>query len=252
VAGFGIFLRAQLLPDWLAWECFGEGNGAPSLQALRDRIHRHRQKNRIGGGDPPTIGCIVLSSPVFFERADWVRQPADWKRNVVSGATYDLDSGEGRRVFLECRQRASMSSAQPSIEEALAAYGAGRIVQPRLGQGSFKLVVAEAYDQACAVTREHSLPALEAAHIRPYSLEQRHEIRNGLLLRSDVHGLFDRGYVTIDPDHRFVVSRRLKDDYHNGKSYYPLHGRKIYLPERAAARPDPSRLEWHREQRFLG
>jgi putative restriction endonuclease len=94
------------------------------------------------------------------------------------------------------------------------------------------------------------LPALEAAHIRPFGEGGAHEVSNGLLLRSDIHKLFDKGYVGVTPDHRFVVSKRLKDDFANGRSYYPLDGSEIRLPERVAERPSPRWLEWHMGERF--
>jgi putative restriction endonuclease len=102
------------------------------------------------------------------------------------------------------------------------------------------------------VTSEHSLPALEAAHIRPFGEGGAHEVSNGLLLRSDIHRLSDKGYVGVTPDHHFVVSKRLKDDYSNGRSYYPLHGQAIRVPERAEERPDASWLEWHLSKTFRG
>lgn len=73
-----------------------------------------------------------------------------------------------------------------------------------------------------------------------------------LLLRSDVHTLFDRGYITVTPDHRVLVaSRRLKDDYDNGEPYVPFHGTKILLPDRESERPSSQELEWHNNSRFL-
>ncbi|PYM08780.1 MAG: restriction endonuclease, partial [Candidatus Rokuibacteriota bacterium] len=78
------------------------------------------------------------------------------------------------------------------------------------------------------------------------------EVPNGLLLRSDIHKLFDKGYVGVTPDHRFVVSKRLRDDFANGRSYYPLHGRVIRLPERLEERPSTRWLEWHMETTFRG
>ncbi len=101
---------------------------------------------------------------------------------------------------------------------------------PRLGQGTFRLAVTSAYSRACVVTGEHSLPALEAAHIRPYGDGGEHEVSNGLLLRSDIHRLFDTGYVGVTPDYKFVVSDRLRGDFSNGRSYCALSGRPIELP----------------------
>ena len=131
-------------------------------------------------------------------------------------------------------------------------FGSPVLVRPRLGQGTFRVAVTGAYHRACAVTGEHSLPALEAAHIRPYGKGGEHEVSNGLLLRSDVHRLFDRGYVTVTPEHRILVSPRLKSDYENGKSYYPFDGKPLVVrPDGGADQPDADCLDWHNTHVFL-
>jgi len=67
-----------------------------------------------------------------------------------------------------------------------------------------------------------------------------------------LHRLFDKGYVTVTPKHRLEVSKRLKADYSNGRSYYPLDGQTVRLP--AAARDHPAKefLAWHNEHVYLG
>ena len=77
-----------------------------------------------------------------------------------------------------------------------------------------------------------------------------HDVRNGLLLRSDLHRLFDRGYVTVTPDHVFRVSDRLRADFSNGRSYYPLDKQRIALPTRAADNPSSDLLKWHNREVF--
>lgn len=125
-------------------------------------------------------------------------------------------------------------------------------MRPRLGQGAFRVLVTDAYGRHCAVTGERTLPALEAAHIKPYSDSGPHALQNGLLLRSDLHRLFDRGYVTVDPDGTFLVSRRIREDFENGRDYFALEGRRITAP--AAPNPPPARelLEWHTNTVFRG
>ena len=83
----------------------------------------------------------------------------------------------------------------------------------------------------CAVTPEPRLPALEAAHIRPFAEGGEHEASNGVLLGRDLHSLFDAGYVTITPKLNFEVSRRIKEEFENGRQYYELHGRTIAAPD---------------------
>ena len=101
------------------------------------------------------------------------------------------------------------------------------------------------------MTQERTLPVLEAAHIRPYRQNGPHDIRNGLCLRSDLHRLLDKDYLTINPDdRRIVVSRRIKDEYDNGEEYYPLHGRPLTPPADPVAMPSREYLLFHAEHVF--
>ena len=56
-------------------------------------------------------------------------------------------------------------------------------------------------------------------HIRPVASGGEHRLDNGVLLRSDVHTLYDRGYLGVDRNYRLMVSRRLRDDFSNGDQY---------------------------------
>jgi len=106
--------------------------------------------------------------------------------------------------------------------------------------------VTDAYARRCAITGEKTLPALEAGHIRPYAKNGPHEIRNGLLLRSDLHNLFDLGYLTVTLDYRVEVSRRIREEFENGRHYYALHGQSLaVLPQHESTRPAPEFIEWH-------
>lgn len=258
IAGFGWFARHErMVRSSLAWAAFGVANGAPTLEVMRKRVeHYVRTKDPKAGSDYP-VGCLMIAQPVFFPESQWVDDAVDWQRNIVAGKGYDVDSGEGRRIFEACLARAA--ALDPSVGYAVEArdgadqrYGRPTHVRPRLGQGIFRVALTSAYEGACAVTGEHSWPVLEAAHIQPFGREGRHDVENGLLLRADVHRLFDAGYVTVSPDYRFVVSRRLKDDWENGRAYYKRHGTEIRLPRNQLDRPSPSLLTWHNENVFLG
>lgn len=145
-----------------------------------------------------------------------------------------------------------LARLQPHLIGGENRYGAPHLVRPRLGQGAFRVLVTDLYERRCAVTRERTLPALEAAHIRPYSDGAVHEARNGLLLRRDLHSLFDSGYVTVTPDLRFQVSRRIREEFENGRQYYAMHGQEIFVPKKSLEKPDPAALNWHNEQCFRG
>lgn len=136
--------------------------------------------------------------------------------------------------------------------EPAARYGEPALVRPRLGQGAFRIIVTDSYHRMCAITRERTLPALEAAHIKPFADGGEHEASNGVLLRRDIHSLFDTGYVTITPMLNFEVSRRIKEEFENGRQYYELHGRGIAPPDDRRSVPDGAALAWHNENRYLG
>jgi putative restriction endonuclease len=175
--------------------------------------------------------------------------------NIVSGRAYDLTEGYGQRVWRESVERAvAANRPDPWTEEAAEQlrFGKPQTITPRLGQGSFRLAVLDAYGRACAVTTEHSLPVIEAAHIKPYGSGGQHDVRNGLPLRRDLHRLFDLGFVTVQPDRTFRVSHQLRDHYANGRVYYELDGREITAPKDMEHEPDPALLAWHGDVVFRG
>ncbi len=251
IAGFGYFAGFSVLPDWLAWETFGIANGVTSLAALRSRLSRIQSGARIHADPGGRIGCCLIAEATFFPKAEWVAPPSDWSPRTQTGARLDLAAAEGRRIWRECTERATATSVV-AVREDAPRYGAPVLHTPRLGQSIFRVRVLDAYGRACAVTTEHSLPVLDAAHIKPYAEGGAHTVRNGLVLRSDLHRLFDRGYITVDEEDRLVVGRRLKDEFENGRTYYALEGRRLVLPADAALRPDHSALAWHRNEAFLG
>jgi putative restriction endonuclease len=253
VVGGGFFRHATRLPVSLAWESFEHKNGAASLDEMRRRIERYRRV-------PPdpraeyTIGCILLQEPFFFDERDWISAPVDFHRNIVQGKTYDLTEGIGRQLWEEVLARLRGQGRSETELDLLGKpmFREGVLARQRLGQGTFRVLITDIYQRRCAVTGEKALPVLQAAHVRPVSHGGVHQVTNGLLLRSDVHTLFDRGYVTVTPDHQFRVSRRLRDDFHNGEQYYRLNATSVWLPGDPIDQPSRDLLEWHADTVFKG
>lgn len=252
IAGGGSFTRFLQLPVNLAWATFGEANGVRSLSEMRERIAYYRRSS-ITAHEDPTIGCIMLAEPYFWNRADWISCPVDFKLNTVAGKGYDSETETDKELWNAVSERLMRSRTEvlePGTATSAAietrGYGKPQIVLPRLGQGLFRILITDAYSRRCAVTEERTLPVLEAAHIKPYALAKRHELSNGLLLRSDLHRLFDEGYLTVDPQNRqVVVSKRIKEQFENGKDYYKLEGRVIREPSEPWERPSAENLEYH-------
>jgi HNH endonuclease len=250
IVGGGFFAHATRLPVSLAWKAFEHKNGVTSFEEMKARIGKYR-KASLQSREDYTIGCILLEQPFFLPREQWIPQPSDWKPNIVQGKGYNLTIEPGLSLFKEI-QAVLQGNFPSSRTVELPRFGDPVMVTPRLGQGSFRVIVTDAYERRCAVTRERTLPVLEAAHIVPYSEGGEHQVNNGLLLRSDIHTLFDRGYVTVNPDHHFEVSGKLKEDFENGRDYYALHGQEILLPQKPEYWPASAHLSKHNEQVYLG
>lgn len=240
--GFVSFIERMPIRD--AWEFFGRENGAASLDEFRKRIEVNRRSGTTG--DSP-IGCFVLSNPFFFDSP--IPQPENWKGPIQGGRYYDMADTVAQRVWRDVT--IAMVAGQVHLPAVPASpfggYALPGLQPQRLGQGAFRKLVLDAYGRRCAVSGEHAVPVLQASHIRPFADVEHHEITNGLALRSDIHILFDQGYVTVTPDYRFEVSPRLREDFDNGQVYYDYSQKRprILLPGDPAQLPNREHLDWH-------
>jgi putative restriction endonuclease len=248
VVGGGFFTKFVRLPLSLAWEAFGEGNGARSLEEFRFLISRNRAEPLRPEQDP-FIGCIPLQEPFFFPDEDWI--PIRFEPGIQTGRRFDMNDEDGRALWRHVTERLERAKVKTIGEATLAVqaaqkFGPPQEFRPRLGQGSFRGLLTDAYEYRCAMTAERTLPVLEAAHIRPYSKGGDHSLSNGLLLRSDLHKLFDLGYIAIKPDTLTIqVSRKIKEEFENGRDYYALQDRIIRPPHNLRAMPSLDELEFH-------
>ena len=250
IVGGGFFVRFSLLPPFLAWKVFGTNNGTRTYDELLSRINKYRSQNRFTDSNP-SIGCVLLTEPFFFNESQWIPAPLDWKLNIVQGKTYDTNTEIGARLYQQVMESSQLMASSGTLEIG-PRYAAATTLR-RLGQGAFRIVVTEAYQRRCSITGEKTLPVLEAAHIKPYSENGPHAIKNGLLLRSDFHTLFDDGYVTVNKDYVIEVSKKLNQDYGNGKDYYQYHGSQLRnLPTRVSELPSKEYIEWHNEHCYRG
>lgn len=250
IAGFGFFAHFSSLPIAVAWDVYARANGASSFGDLRERLVRAR----VGEVKDPRknlwAGCILLNQPIFFEESDWIDAPADWTPTIGQGMTYDLSRGEGKRIWAECLSRARSEVIFDS-QNIPGGRGTFSLMVPRLGDRSFRIAVLDCYGRRCAVTNEATIPALAATHIRVDGELPFHSVNNGILLRADIQQLFDGGYVTVTPELKFLVSRRVKEEFANGREYARLHGASVRLPDDPGSRPLTEALWWHNEERFM-
>lgn len=241
--GCAYFSTFSYMPIGVAWDTFKLANGFDDFAAFLRKIAKIKgQSEKAVGG----IGCAVLSNAEYFDR------PIDYGNfGRVYGPITSLDarSPEGARLCAELEQSQRRTGASPIIPSG---QGKPVLVIPRLGQATFRIELEKQYQVRCAVTGERTRPVLDAAHIKPYSIVKEHSLSNGLLLRKDIHKLFDDGYVTVTPDRKFRVSKAIREEFENGRDYYALNGTVVREPLLVGARPADEYLEWHAAVRFKG
>src|SRR5439155_27280031 len=129
----------------LAWDFVQPKNGAATRDQMMDRLVRYRRTLRpasLAERDAHEIGCVILEQPFFLNESAWIPQPDTWAANIVQGKSYDIATPEGSVLLNEIQDRLS-GEALTLIESAR--YGAPRSIVPRLGQGSFRAAVTDAY-----------------------------------------------------------------------------------------------------------
>lgn len=255
IVGLGFFFKFIRLPFAVAWNSFGVGNGFNSFHELVIGVNQLRSSSERS----QELGCRVLTNPIFFAEHDWIDIHEAWKPSIQTGKAYSTTDAAGRFLWQKVEARLH-SYLRPGVEigKSLAMIGDDQspefrliLSKARIGQGSFRASVTDAYYRRCSISGERTLPALEAAHIKSYSESGPNLATNGLLLRSDLHKLFDAGYLTVTGDLKVLVSSRIKAEFDNGREYYQFNGRALsVLPDNNRLRPAIEYLRWHNENRF--
>lgn len=235
IGGFGEFDEYANLTIDEAWNEFGHRNGRISKDEFIKSIQKYINKNSSKVGGIPIepvdykIGCIILNNCQFWSESEYLdvndfniafaNQVVTWK----SFNSEDPFKHEFNHPFK------LITANRPLLTS---------IVNSRIGQGRFKGEVLKAYDNRCCITRSTIPEILEAAHIQPYISKDSNHIQNGLLLRSDIHRLFDNNLICIDANYRIVVSHQIPE-------YQYLHRQILNLPRYQNQFPSQEALANH-------
>ncbi len=182
---------------------------------------------------------------IDFPRNGWFRgidaRKAGWPLD------YSIDSNAPEQTLLILQQAKTQlcsegyydpRDADSEIKKVL------REITQRQGQPLFRRNLLAAYSGRCAITGCDAIDALEAAHIAPYAEQSSNRVSNGLLLRADIHTLFDLNLIGIDPTtHKVVLAPVLLST-----SLNEFHGTKVQLPQETRNHPEKSALtlRWKR------
>ena len=256
IGGFGYFARYSPLSEWLAWDCFRQANGCGSFEEMHARLERIRRgSDKSDAKGILQIGCIIVVNATFFASPNGFHNRATGQSRNLRHAVYDLDVGEGIRVWAECLTRVQpdreLRVAEPEAPIEMPRYGSPILIQPRLGQGAFRVSVTEAYNRACAVTQEHSLPALEAAHIRPFANEGPHEVQTECFYEQIFIACSNKATSPSDRITRWksAIGCEMTIRMAEVITRFAALGFLCRLSDRE--RPTPDLLAWHNQNVFL-
>ncbi len=162
----------------------------------------------------------------------------------LSGETLTSVSGPTRGLLEQETKAAEATGSFSPADDVDERQRVLAAIVRRRGQPAFRKTLLEVYGGCCPMTGCDVVDALEAAHIQPYSGLKSNDVRNGLLLRADVHTLFDLYLIAINPGSlRIAVAPALQQS-----AYFELDGRELRfsaLPELSACQES---IAWHRSQ----
>ena len=251
-----VFTKGQHLID------HGNGTGSTGWWKIDktrkfDRIIVYHRK-----GEDHTVNAVSTGKPHGTPRRSNGRSMLDMVDLKVAGSTTSDWPDFADTFQKEIRYLPdSLKDTVKKIEKELESEGAfdpsseqdakkwvSRSIALRMGQPKFRKKLFRAYAGKCAFTGTSLADVLEAAHIIPYNGLSTNHVTNGLLLRSDIHALFDLGLLSINPkDFRIYCAKQIRRE----PMYAELNGKPLRVPEKAMQKPNQDALRNHFEKRVL-
>lgn len=244
IAGFGEFVEYKNMTAEQAWNEFGQRNGCIDKADFVKRIQQYIDKNSRKFGkidinvETYKIGCIILKNCEFWDE-EFFKNPKkyqiDFAKEVVKFKYFKNNDPFQELEIIANDEFFPLDKTRDENK---------RLVNQRSGQGKFKGAILKAYENRCCISGETCPELLEAAHIQRYLDEQSNHIQNGILLRVDLHRLFDSGLLSITEDYEVVLSELV-----DSITYTMFNKAKIRLPQKGKEWPSKKALK-ARESNF--
>jgi uncharacterized protein YjbI with pentapeptide repeats len=178
-----------------------------------------------------------------WEISDWTK--AEYNKKTQFPSDFDKDA----LGLIKTRRRgqyATQNSRKPSVSKTAINSQTDFIelsksIQKRQGQEKFRKSLLEVYKGRCAITGCPIKGVLEAAHVKPYSISKDNSPKNGILLRADLHTLFDLNLIVIHPDSKKI---EIKPSLLASKYYKKINNIILRAYEKIGCSPDEEYLEW--------
>ncbi len=240
IGGFGEFVEYKNLSANQAWKEYGKRNGSLGKNQFIESIKTYIDKNSEKFGGKPIdvntyeIGCVILKNCQFYDEGNYLR-PENYQ---IEFATQVVKY----KYFNQYDPFTNLSTDFDNfnlVNEPREEYK--KEINQRKGQSKFKGAILKAYNNKCCISGETCQELLEAAHIQEYLNELSNHIQNGILLRVDLHRLFDNGLLFIDSNYTIHISPILQSAV-----YKQFDGMKISLPDNSNDYPSKESLEHKR------
>jgi hypothetical protein len=214
----------------------------PAIQKRSTRSPRYRCPKCFEVFDEPRTRVVQVTHYVAHYPAAYVGMFGDFTRADLKplclspGSQHSIRELDWNRFRAECERRLGRQFLTLVEREQSKIRGGRRVTTAlvRNGQAAFRDRLLKQYGETCAFTGPAPARALDAAHLYSYAAEQEHHEHGGLLLRKDLHHLFDAGLLAVDP-----TSLRLScPDLHKYPAYAQFHAASLYID------PSPRQQEW--------
>lgn len=222
IGGYGSFVDYKIMDVDAAWNEFGIRNGCDSILELKSRLAAYNSNVTLSA-----IGCLILNDICFFDSpVDPANVGLSFPREVVKFKYY-RDTTD---PFLS---HEAISYTTPfALVHSTDKTKKNHLMSERVGQPQFKLDISNAYGYKCCISGEVTPELLQAAHIQSYINKDSNHPQNGLLLRIDLHKMYDSGLLTIDEDYKVHISRKV-----TSPDYTMFDGKTIALPKNKSKWP---------------
>lgn len=158
---------------------------------------------------------------------------------IISGVTESISRGHAGDLMLH--QTSPLLEGSNALVVTADRLRRLREEAVRHGQNTFRRRLLEAYGNRCCISGTDAVQVLDAAHIIPFSGKGSDSPQNGLLLRADLHRLFDAGALAVDDGYCVVLAHHLSPT-----AYRELEGAPLRLPKKVPDRPSLEALRAHR------
>jgi hypothetical protein len=202
------------------------------LKTLYERVWDFKDRSTVVGKTPDfTIQALVQRDPRFTRVGSGVYALTAYLDQIAYSAVAKTASSKDSKKQIAFDPKDLVDERKR----------VNALIVQRQGQPAFRSSLLNAYDGTCAVTGCRVEPILEAAHIVPYLGPATNHIQNGLLLRADIHTLFDLQYLAVEPESRLIhlAPELLQSEY------APWHKQPLRLPVAAEHHPAVEALVAH-------